>query len=154
MGDSRSISDLLRDADSLAAAVVALTGAYPGLTIDSLLAAERVELLELGWTPSPVRRDCAHLVTIAALLAPVGRAHGNLPVVEAFHRLAPARPCAGPRGDRGVGRGRRGRRPAAPLKDPRLQPGGHGGAQFRALGVERIPEIAAADQRRLNPGRP
>ena len=88
MGDSRSISDLLRDADSLAAAVVALTGAYPGLTIDSLLAAERVELLELGWTPSPVRRDCAHLVTIAALLAPVGRAHGNLPVVEAFHRLA------------------------------------------------------------------
>ena len=56
MGDSRSISDLLRDADSLAAAVVALTGAYPGLTIDSLLAAERVELLELGWTPSPVRR--------------------------------------------------------------------------------------------------
>jgi len=88
MGDPRSISELLRDAESLTAAVVALTGAYPALTIDSLLAAERAEILELGWAPSPAHRDCGHLVTIAALLAPVGRAHGNLPVVEAFHRLA------------------------------------------------------------------
>ena len=88
MDHSKNISDLLSSAESLGSAVSNLLDECPDLTIDDLLAAERAEVIELGWGPSPSHRDCSYLVSMAALLRPIGREHGNLPLPQAFGHFA------------------------------------------------------------------
>lgn len=84
---TRAISELLCAADSLGAAAVALAREYPELSISDLLAAERAEVLELGWDPTAAHRDCAYLVTMVAMLRPMIGEHGDLPLAEAFRIL-------------------------------------------------------------------
>ena len=85
---TKNISALLREADSLGAAAAALTREWPHLTVNSLLAVERAEIVELGWCPSRGHRDCAYIVTMAALLRPICAAHGDdLPIGQALRLL-------------------------------------------------------------------
>ena len=88
MEKTKAISTLLRDADSLASAAVALARACPYMTIESLLAVERAEVVELGWAPSSAHRDCSYLVTMAALLRPISRTYGDMPVERALRLFA------------------------------------------------------------------
>lgn len=84
MEHARNISDLLRDAESLEAAAAALARAFPELTIDGLIAVEKAEVMDLGWSPDAAHRDTTYLVSLAALLKPVARRHGDMPLDRAF----------------------------------------------------------------------
>ena len=64
-------------------AVAALTREYPDLTVAGVIAAEKAEILEIGWAPSPAHADCAHLLAIAAMVKPLYNAHGDLPLQQA-----------------------------------------------------------------------
>ena len=87
MEHPRSISAVICDACSLGAAIVALIREYPELTIESVIAAESAEILEMGWSPSSRHRDCAYLLSIAELLKPILDDHGNLTLEQAFRRF-------------------------------------------------------------------
>jgi len=87
MDQARNISELLREADSLGEAAAALTRVFPKLTIQGLLAAERIEVQELGWAPGAEHRDTSYLLCIAALLQPIAEAYGDLPLQQAFRLL-------------------------------------------------------------------
>lgn len=87
MEDSRTVSELLNEAETLAAAVATLAREFPTLTIDSLLALETAEVVELGWEPSAAHRDCSYLLTLLAMLQPISREHGDLPLTDALRIL-------------------------------------------------------------------
>jgi hypothetical protein len=93
---SKPLSELLNSPATLSSAVVALLDTYPDITIGNLLAAETAEFFELGWEPTPAHRDCAYLVAILEILRPVGRMHGDLPLVQAFRLLAESGDCGNP----------------------------------------------------------
>jgi hypothetical protein len=83
----KTISELLSGAETLGEAVMVLASEYPDLTLCSLLAVETAEVVELGWGPTAAHRDCSYLTTLAAILQPVGREHGDIPVIEACRLL-------------------------------------------------------------------
>ena len=88
MGDRKTLSALLHEADSLPDAVVALTLEIPGLTVGSVLAAERAAMVELSWVPSAARPDCRRLMSLAEMLRPLAGEHADLPIDHAFPMLA------------------------------------------------------------------
>ena len=89
----RSLSDVVGSADSLGAALVALTREFPALTVEDLIAAERTEIVDLGWVPSSRHRDCSHLLTMAEMLRPVAGEHRGLTVANAFKLLVDRGHC-------------------------------------------------------------
>ena len=84
----KNLSQVLCEANSLEAATVALLREYPDLSVGTLLAAERAEIIEIGWSPSSKHRDCAYLVSMAEFLRPIGDKNGDLSVREAFEIFA------------------------------------------------------------------
>jgi hypothetical protein len=84
----RNISESIRDAETLGAAVVGLLQAFPDLTVEGLFAAERAEVMDLGWEPDRLHRDTSYLISMVGMLAPIARRHGDLPLGQAFRLIA------------------------------------------------------------------
>lgn len=87
MSHSKNLSELLNEADSLEAAMVALVKEFPDLGLEALFAAERAEVVEIGWSPSSRHRDCSHLVALTEILRPIASQNANLSIVDAFKSL-------------------------------------------------------------------
>lgn len=81
---SNSISAVIGDAETLPLAVAALMREYPELTVSGVIAAEKAEILEMGWAPSSQHSDCAYLLAIAAMVKPFYSTHGDLPLHQAM----------------------------------------------------------------------
>jgi hypothetical protein len=84
----KTLSALLRDAETLEAATIALLREYPDLSVGTILAAEQAEIIEVGWAPSSRHRDSAYLVSMAEFLRPIGEKHGDILIREAFEIFA------------------------------------------------------------------
>ena len=84
MDQSKNLSALLSQADTLEAAMKILVRNLPDLPLETLFSAERAEILEAGWSPSRHHRDCAHLVSLTEILRPLAQENGSLSIAEAF----------------------------------------------------------------------
>ena len=84
MRHERNLSEALSKAGSLPEAMGILLTDYPNLSVELLIAAERAEIVEMGWSPSSRHSDCSHLVSLAALLRPMAERKGDISVTDAF----------------------------------------------------------------------
>ena len=87
MRKEMNLSEALSEASSLADAMKILVNDYSNLSVGLLIAAERAEIVEMGWSPSSHHSDCSHLVSLAALLRPIAEQKGDISVAEAFKVL-------------------------------------------------------------------